>query len=89
MLYTIGHKETYDALFSQETQPLALGTRQGFPGQLIWLRRGLAVAHVLRNLPRLAGYEVYGVECEVSHTADFGEGWRRLLVSSPLVKLVR
>jgi hypothetical protein len=93
MIYTIGDAETYEPLFGEGRVPSRLGrgldhAGRAHGGGAVW--RTLADARAyLRDQGLDPSHRAYGLLADwATQTADFrGEPHRRLLATSPLVRL--
>lgn len=87
MLYTIGHRESYERYFAEQERPMKLGRGphpqkpgEEYPGGSIYLTRDDAEAAAPD------GYAPYGVETTIENTCLIGNN-RHLIETSPLVRL--
>jgi hypothetical protein len=85
MIYTVGHKESYEKYFKEDKDPQKLGSEdlEGYIGGSVWLTKDDAK----NNCP--PEYNVYGVEADWDKdtTLNEGESHRNLRVTSSLVQL--
>lgn len=88
MIFTIGHKKSYDAgLQNNGDKFKKLGQQADYLGGSVWKTKKEVVSYLQNNQPRLAKYDVYGV------LADFEkdtiqiptEPFRKLLKTSQIV----
>lgn len=88
MLYTIGHRDSYERYFREQERPEKLGRcyhpqwkgEGDYPGGSIYLTRAEAEAAAPD------GYALYGVETTIENTYLIGAD-RHLIETSPLVRL--
>ncbi len=87
MLYTIGHRESYERFFHEQKEPMKLGRGPDprdpdnhYPGGSAYL----TIKEAEAAAPE--GYAVYGLQTDIENTYMFGV--ERLLISTcPLVRL--
>lgn len=85
MIYTCGHRESYERYFLEQGTPQKLGRTADYRGGSVWQTREEAEQYCSED------YAIYGViadwERDTAPTmADEGT-WHDLLVTSPLVRL--
>lgn len=94
MIYTVGVKEDYDrgiadkAAAGQRLQKRGMGQIDGvmYRGGMVWVGREAAAQYAAGVTDQVLA--VYGVEADWDRdTMDYGEGYRRLVVDRPLVRL--
>lgn len=83
MIYTIGHRESYEQYFSEEENPQKLGREIGYVGGSVWRTKEDAEKFCPPD------YSVYGVNADwCSQTTQSLDGdWHDLLITSNLIKL--
>lgn len=86
MLYTLGHKESYEQYFKEQGCPQKRGCmyEDGLfcEGGTVWKTKEGAAKHLID------GFAIYGVMADwEKDTHDAPSGHRALLVSRPLVRL--
>lgn len=81
MIFTIGHKESYDQYFQEQSNPQKLGRTEDYTGGSVWLTIEEALRHCSEE------HAVYGVLADWAiDTAPSKDGdWHDLLVTSTLV----
>lgn len=88
MLYTVGHRESYERYFREQKQPMKLGRGPhlqwrgpgDYPGGSIYL----TLDEAANAAPD--GYGPYGVQTTIENTYLIGSD-RHLMKSAPLVRL--
>lgn len=89
MIYTIGHKSSYERYFAEQGQPRKLGRTPDYPGGSVW--ETAAAAQVYAAAHTEQEYAVYGVladwNTDTAPTEYPLATWRDLLVTSDLVRL--
>lgn len=85
MIYTLGHKESYERYFEEQDVPKKKGRDQadGYPGGSVWRTRAEAQRHCPED------FRVYGVlaDWETETAATPGIEWNDLLRDAELVRL--
>ena len=86
MIYTVGHRESYEQYFREQECPQKLGCCQwngeSYEGGTVWETREEAIKHLT------PGFAVYGVMADwEKETYNAPSGYRALLVTAPLVRL--
>lgn len=83
MIFTIGHKSSYEQYFREQGTPQKMGRNDEYPGGSVWKTFGEAKQYCPE------GYEVYGVQADWERSTVKSEDgdWHDLLVTSDLVML--
>jgi len=83
MIYTVGHRESYERYFAEQGTPRKRGRDSGYPGGSVWRTAEEASACCEE------GFAVYGVLADWdTDTAENALGmWRDLIPDAELVKL--
>jgi hypothetical protein len=87
MLFTVGHRESYEQYFAEQDQPEKMGRVSGYyadgsdyPGGSVYMTAGEA----MDAAP--AGYAVYGLRTSIDNTYEL-DGNRHLVNDADLVKI--
>jgi hypothetical protein len=84
MIYTIGHRPSYEQGLTEMPNIRKLGRREGYPGGSVWKTYEEAFEHA-KTAP---DYAVYGVLADwEKDTAPSGAPWHDLLFDRQIVKL--
>lgn len=83
MIFTVGHRESYEIYFREYENPEKLGRHDNYPGGSVWLTFEEAQQHCPE------GYAVYGVEAVWGKDTEQNveSDCHDLLTTSKLVKL--
>ena len=92
MLYTIGHKRSYEKYFEEQGIPYKLGRNNNYNGGSVWNDKYLANKEAIKtSKEKKEEYIVYGVlanwDTDTVENNHPNVTWRDLLITSPLVKL--
>ena len=87
MVYTLGHRRSYEAALAEDPQVKKLGRRPSYPGGSVW--RTYEEAEAYRLAHGLHDYAVYGVDAEWGvDTAPSASGpWHDLLRDATIVRV--
>ncbi len=82
MIYTIGHKKSYEQYFEEDALPKKKGKDVDYEGGSVFLTIEAATKYCPEN------YDIYGVDADwEKDTENIGEEYNALLVDSKLIKL--
>lgn len=83
MFYTLGHKESYEQYFREQSAPFKMGRKDEYPGGSVWLTKEEAEKHCPSD------YAVYGVLADWDNDTILTEDgdWHDLLIDAPLCKI--
>lgn len=84
MIYTIGHKESYERYFEEQGTPRKLGRTNNHSGGSVWKTKEEAQKACDINI----GFAVYGVIADWDKdTVPTLDPWNELLITSELCKI--
>lgn len=88
MIYTLGHKESYEQYFKLYGKPGKKGRCPGYAGGSVWKNPLDIIVHKVDN--KLDDYDIFGVDADWDkHTTAnlFGNSYNDLLRDSNLIRI--